>query len=130
MLLDILDCDINFGYSFDGWRLLTSVNAKPVDSMADLAKLWLEASDSCASSTCATATTEHGRAGAVFVDGGEALHKPHRSLDFVFSDESRIVLNTSGCIQAERAVLEQHGIPVAISPSLAKTVASSRLSKL
>ena len=43
-----------------------------------------------------------------------------RFLSFLFGDETRIVLETAGCISAEDEVLQQHGIPTAASSGTLK----------
>ena len=91
VLLDILSHDANFGYSHDGWRILTSLNGVSVRSLRHAHLLW--------------------RAAAAEPDRT-------RFIEFAFHDNTRYVLRTSAAMDAEALLLARHGIPTAASPGL------------
>jgi S1-C subfamily serine protease len=97
LLVAIMACDANFGYTHEDWRVLQTVNGRPVRSMLHLHQLYAGA--------CAGAA-ERG-------EGSE-----WRFLQFGFSDESRVVLETAACVATESAVLATNAIPSAAAPQL------------
>ena len=101
LLVDIMACDTNFGYSLRrSWRVLASVNGVAVSNMAHLHTLYADACEGA-----------EGKAGGQA--GGE-----WEFLKFVFSDESRIVLETASCIECEADVLAANGLPAPASTAV------------
>ena len=100
VLLDILACDVNFGYDFSSWRVLKTLNGKDVENLAALNAMYQECSRMCAQHSAARES---------------AAPTPHKFLNFGFEDDSRIVLETEKCEACASVVLQQHGIPSAVS---------------
>ncbi|KAL7544702.1 hypothetical protein ACHAWF_008067, partial [Thalassiosira exigua] len=100
ILIDILKADVNFGYDFhQRWRKLDSLNGRKLRNMAELYNMYVDA--------CRSVEAE-----------GEEESKPTEFLEFIFRGESRIVLETRECLSSEAEVLEQHGIPKAVSAGI------------
>ena len=98
LLVDIMACDTNFGYSLRrSWRVLVSVNGVVVSNMAHLHTLYADACEGAEGKKA----------------GGE-----WEFLKFVFSDQSRIVLETESCIECEADVLAANGLPAPASAAV------------
>ena len=92
VLLDILTHEVNFGYPFGGWRVFKSFNGANTNQQWSLQRLyqrWRQAKLSA---------------------------KPF--VELRFTDESRAVLSTRECADAEPAILSRYGIPSVAAPSI------------
>uniref|UniRef100_A0A7S2EWF2 Protease Do-like PDZ domain-containing protein n=1 Tax=Trieres chinensis TaxID=1514140 RepID=A0A7S2EWF2_TRICV len=122
ILIDILACDANFGYYFrQSWRVLDTMNGVKVKNMAHLYNMYETARGAVSAKLgpdIKKAKKEARTGGGEPKPAKDLTNAGEDFLIFRFRDKSRIVLETADCMVSEGEVLEQHGIPEAVSANI------------